>query len=58
MRAYLFTTGTAFALVTVLHIWRMVSENGLLAREPAYVALTIAIAALSVWGFRLALRTK
>ena len=57
MRAYLYTTGTAFALVTVLHIWRMVSENALLAREPSFIAITVVAAAMSVWGFRLALRS-
>jgi hypothetical protein len=53
MKAYLLTTGTVFALLTLAHIWRVVAESRSLATEPFYVLITIASAALSIWAFRL-----
>lgn len=52
MRAYLLTTGTLFALIVLLHAWRMAIERGLL-RDPWYWLITAVAAALSVWSFRL-----
>ena len=53
MKAYLLTTGTVFTLVTAAHVWRVVAESAALARDPGFIALTIAAAALSVWAWRL-----
>ena len=50
MKAYVTTTGTIFALVTLAHIWRMVEERQL-AKTPWYIAITAAAAALSVWAW-------
>lgn len=52
MKAYVITTGTMFALITVAHVWRMTIEPGV-ATEPAYVALTLLAAGLGVWAWRL-----
>jgi hypothetical protein len=52
MKAYLITTGTVFALITVAHIWRAVVEAHL-ATDPVFVPLTIASTALSIWAWYL-----
>jgi hypothetical protein len=53
MKAYLLTTGTAFALITVAHIWRAIAESSRLARDPWFVLITLLTAGLSVWAWRL-----
>jgi hypothetical protein len=57
MKAYLVTTGTVFALVTVAHVWRVVSESPALAKEPWFVALTLVAAGFSIWAFSLVRKT-
>ena len=56
MKAYLLTTGTVFGLLTAAHVWRMLAESRMLARDPWYLLITVLAAALSVWAFAL-LRT-
>jgi len=53
MKAYLITTGTLFGLIVLAHIWRVLEEGSRLAKEPSFVLLTIAAAALSFWAWRL-----
>jgi hypothetical protein len=53
MKAYLITTGTIFGLIVVAHIWRVFEEGSRLAKDPVFVLLTIAAAALSFWAWRL-----
>ena len=53
MRAYIITTGVVFALIVVMHLWRMVAESHALASDPHFVILTVLSAALSVWAFSL-----
>ena len=57
MKAYLITTGTVFGLITVAHIWRAVAEGARMAKDPVFVLLTIATAALSFWAWRLLARS-
>jgi tellurite resistance protein TehA-like permease len=57
MKAYIMTTGAVFGLITLAHIWRVIEEGPRLAREPWYVLLTIATAALCLWAFRLLWRS-
>lgn len=52
MAGYLWTTGVLFALITGAHILRMFAEPQF-ARDPWYLALTAAAAALSIWAGRL-----
>lgn len=55
MKAYVITTGIAFALLTLIHVWRIVWENTRLVVDPPFVIITLACAALAVWaGFVLA----
>jgi hypothetical protein len=56
MKAYVLTTGSLFVLVTLAHVWRMAVEPGM-AKEPWYLALTVATAGLAAWAWMLLLRT-
>jgi hypothetical protein len=53
MRTYLITTGVLFALLALVHLWRVIGESASLARDPWFLIITAAAAALSVWAFRL-----
>ena len=52
MKAYVTTTGVVFALLTLVHIWR-VFEEGHLLTDPWYLLITLAAAAPAVWAGRL-----
>lgn len=56
MKAYVMTTGVVFGLLVVAHIWRVVEEGTAVAKNPLYIVITIAAAALCLWAWRL-LRT-
>jgi hypothetical protein len=51
MKAYVITTGTIFGLITLAHFWRIAQEPHL-ARDPFFIVLTVAAAALCVWSWR------
>lgn len=51
MRAYVTTTGVIFALLVIVHIWRVAAE-GRGVVNPPYVLITAAAAAMSVWAWR------
>jgi hypothetical protein len=53
LKAYLATTGTVFGLIFVAHIWRAVAEGPAMVKNPVFILLTVAAAALSVWAWRL-----
>jgi hypothetical protein len=57
MKAYLLTTGTAFTLITMAHVWRIVAESRSLARDPWFLLITAITTALAIWAWRL-LRTS
>jgi hypothetical protein len=50
MRPYVATTGVLFAAITVAHIWRAVEEGTGVAKDPLFIILTLAAAALSIWA--------
>ncbi len=52
MRAYLAVTGSAFGLIVVAHLWRIVAE-GRQVMDGWWVGLTLLAAALAVWAWRL-----
>jgi hypothetical protein len=58
MKAYLITTGGLFSLVTVLHLWRMLSAEPHLAKDPWYWLITLAAAALGAWAWLLLRRSS
>jgi len=53
MRAFLWTTGTVFGLITGAHVWRVFGESRALARDPWFVLITVVAAGLSIWAFQL-----
>ena len=53
MKSYLWVTGSVFALLAIVHIWRMVVESMAPAREPWFVVITLIAAGLSAWAFKL-----
>jgi hypothetical protein len=53
MKAYIMTTGSVFGLLVVAHIWRIIEEGPALAKDPLYIVITIAAAALCLWAWRL-----
>lgn len=52
VRAYIITTGVAFALLTLAHIGRGFAETHL-AKEPLFILITIISLALCLWAWRL-----
>jgi hypothetical protein len=52
MRPYVIATGVIFALLTVVHVWRIVEEPNL-AREPWFILVTLVAAAFAVGAWRL-----
>jgi hypothetical protein len=57
MKAYLLTTGTLFALLAAMHLWRAVAEWTHLSSDPSLVlgvaTIGVVAAAMSIWAFRL-----
>lgn len=53
MKAYVITTGSLFGVLTLAHVWRITEEGPQLARNPWWMLITIAAAALAVWAWRL-----
>lgn len=52
VKAYVLTTGALFGMITLAHLLRMIDEWPHLARDPWYLLLTVAAAALSLWAWR------
>ena len=52
MRAYVVTSGIIFGLLVLAHLLRVAAEGAHLARDPWFVVVTLAAAALCVWAFR------
>jgi len=50
MKAYVITTGTVFGLITLAHFLRVFAEGTHMLKEPWWVLLTIAAAALCGWA--------
>jgi hypothetical protein len=58
VKAYVVTTGTLFAVLVVAHIWRVVEEGAGPAKDPFFIAIKVAAAALSVWAWRVLWRMR
>ena len=59
MKAYLITTGVVFGLLTIAHIWRMVSESGFHGdRDPWFIVITLISAGFAIWAFQLLRKTS
>ncbi len=53
MKAYIIVTGIIFALLVVMHVWRLVAEGPRLVTDPVFIVFTVLSAALTVWAWRL-----
>lgn len=53
MKAYVMTTGTAFGLLVVVHVWRLIDEGSQMVKDPWWWLITLAAAALAGWAWRL-----
>lgn len=53
MKAYVMTTGAAFALLVLIHAWRLVVEGVQILADPFYWISTLMAAGLSLWASRL-----
>jgi hypothetical protein len=56
MKAYLITTGSIFALLTLAHVWRAIAEWPPSAGDPWYfveAGVGAVAAALSLWAWSL-----
>jgi len=58
MKAYVITTGAVFALLTLGHLLRIIVEGPHLAKDPVWVLITVAAAALCLWAWRLVRLSK
>ena len=52
MKAYVLTTGSVFGLIVLAHVARVVAEGSQLAKEPSFILMTVAAAALCLWAWR------
>ena len=53
MKAYVLTTGIIFALLALVHVWRLVAEGTHLLTNVWWVGITLCAVALAVWAWRL-----
>jgi hypothetical protein len=53
MKAYVFTTGVVFVLITAAHIARVIAEGPRLLKEPSFVFTSILSIVLAAWAWRL-----
>jgi len=52
MKAYVMTTGGLFGLLVVAHIWRVIEEGPGPAKDPFFILITVAGAALCLWAWQ------
>ena len=57
MKKFLLIAGTAFALLALAHLARIVLEGAHLLREPVFVLTTVISIGLCTWALRLLRRT-
>jgi hypothetical protein len=57
MKTYVLVTGILFALLTLVHVWRMMVERQL-ANDPWYLGITALAALLSLWAWRVLRRSR
>jgi hypothetical protein len=57
MKAYIITTGTIFALIAAMHLWKAILDRSRLATNPgeffSMAALGLLAAGLAVWALSL-----
>ena len=53
MKRYLITTGVAFTLLVLAHVWRAVVEGWTVAKDPRFVLSTVIATSLATWAWRI-----
>jgi hypothetical protein len=56
MRVYVMITGVLFALLTIVHVWRLIEERNL-AGDPFFILITLLAAGLGAWALSLLRRS-
>ena len=57
MRRYVVTTGVAFTLLPLAHVWRAAVEGWTVARDPWFVLSTVVATSLAIWAWRILARS-
>lgn len=55
MKTYVVVTGSLFALLTFVHVWRYLVERSV-GSDPFFITVTAISTALAVWAVRLMAR--
>ena len=58
MKAYLVTSGAAFGLLALVHLWRLLEEWPHLATDPWFLVITVAAATMGLWAMSLFRRAR
>lgn len=53
MKAYVVTTGIVFALLVLVHVWRIAEEGLRQAADPFFAFSTLVSASLCIWAWRM-----
>lgn len=53
MKTYVITSGVAFTLLTLAHVWRAVVEGWTVARDPWFMLSTLIATSLAIWAWRI-----
>ena len=56
MKSYVIIAGVIFGLLAVVHLWRIIEEPHL-AKDPLFILITVAAAALSLGAWLLVRRS-
>jgi hypothetical protein len=58
MKTYVITSGIIFGLLALAHVGRVFAESRALAKDPTFLIITLAAAAMCVWAMRVGLRAE
>jgi hypothetical protein len=51
MRSYILTSGSLFAALVAVHVWRLAVEGFVVVGNPFYTGSTLASAAMAAWAW-------
>jgi hypothetical protein len=58
VKTYVAVTGGVFGLLVLAHLWRVVEEGPHMAKDPGFIGITLAAAALCLWASSLLWRSR
>lgn len=53
MRAYVMSTGSLFAVLTIVHVWRWIEEGSHVITDPWFIGITLVAIGFVAWAWRL-----